>query len=67
MERTERELTWLSANRRLYENRWIALDGDALLAVGNSAREVYGAIAGYPGTPLVIEVEPPEGANFAGW
>jgi len=66
-EKTNRELTWLARNRHLYANRWIALDGDTLLAIGNSAREVYAAIAGYGGIPLVIQVEPPEGANFAGW
>lgn len=66
-ERANRELAWLSKNRHLYANRWIALDGDTLLAVGNSAREVYAATAGYDGTPLVIQVEPLEEANFAGW
>lgn len=65
--KTNRELAWLSRNRQLYVNRWIALDGDTLLAVGNSAREVYAATAGHPGIPLVIQVEPAEGANFAGW
>jgi len=67
MERTERELAWLSANRHLYANRWIALDGDTLLAVADTAREVFAAVAGHPRVPLVIQVEPPEGANFAGW
>jgi len=64
---TERELAWISANRHLYANRWIALHGDTLLAVGDTAREVYRATAGYPGVPLVIQVEPLEGTNFAGW
>ncbi len=66
-EKTERELAWISANRHLYANRWIALHGDTLLAVGDTAREVYRATAGYPGVPLVIQVEPLEGTNFAGW
>ncbi len=61
------ELEWLALNRAKYAGRWVALQGDALLAVGDSAREVYSAIAGREGTPLVTRVEPEEEIPFAGW
>src|SRR5208337_253960 len=61
------ELSWLETNREQYAGRWVALEGNALLAVGNSAREVYAAIARHEGTPLVTRVEPEEQVPFAGW
>jgi len=66
---TERELSelqWLELNRQRYAGQWVALEGDALLAAGNSAREVYAAIAGREGTPLVTRIEPEEQVPFAG-
>jgi hypothetical protein len=45
----------------------VALEGNALLAVGESARDVYAAITRHIGTPLVTRVEPKEQAPFAGW
>lgn len=66
-ERERSEFRWLALNRRQYAGRWVALDGDALLAVGESAREVYANIAGYAGTPLVTRVEPEDEVYFAGW
>jgi len=61
------ELSWLETNRGQYAGRWVALEGNALLAVGDSAREVYAAIARHEGTPLVTRVEPEEQVPFAGW
>jgi antitoxin (DNA-binding transcriptional repressor) of toxin-antitoxin stability system len=66
-ERERSEFRWLALNRKQYTGRWVALDGDALLAVGDSAREVYAAIAGHEGTPLVTRVEPEDEVYFAGW
>ena len=66
-ELARREFRWLSENRRQYAHRWVALDGDRLLVVGDTAREVYAAIADYPGTPLVTQVEPTEEVHFGGW
>ncbi|HXJ91880.1 MAG TPA: DUF5678 domain-containing protein [Terriglobia bacterium] len=67
LERERSEFRWLAHNGQQYAGRWVALDGDALLAVGDSAREVYAAIAGYAGTPLVTRVEPEDEVYFAGW
>lgn len=66
-ERARTEFRWLAENRERYAGRWVALEGDMLLAVGDSAREVYAAIADREGTPLVTRVEPEEEAYFAGW
>jgi hypothetical protein len=66
-DRARLEFTWLAENRERYKGRWIALEGNRLLAVGASAREVYAAIANHMGTPLVTRVEPAEEAYFAGW
>jgi len=62
-----REFGWLSENRLRYAGQWVALDGDILLAVGDTAAEVYAAIVAYPGTPLVTRVEPAEQMPFGGW
>ncbi len=67
LERARLEFRWLAENRGRYAGRWIALEGDRLLAVGDSAREVYTAIANHEGTPLVTRVEPVEQSYFAGW
>ena len=65
---TRREFRWLAENQHAYAGRWVALQGDNLLAVGDSAREVYAAIADHRGRiPLVAKVEPAEDVYFAGW
>jgi len=67
VERQLSELSWLETHREKYAGRWVALDGNTLLAVGNSVREVYAAIAGHKGTPLVTRVERENEPYFAGW
>jgi uncharacterized protein (DUF433 family) len=66
-ERAQSEFGWLAENRQRYAGRWIALEGDKLLAVGDSVREVYAALANHAGTPLVTQVEPEDEHHFAGW
>jgi len=60
------ERIWLAANRHSYSGRWIALDGDRLLAVGDSSREVFSEVANHTPAPLVIRIVEQE-APFAGW
>jgi hypothetical protein len=67
VERQMSELSWLETHREQFAGRWVALDGNTLLAVGNSAREVYAAITGNKGTPLVTYVERENEPYFAGW
>lgn len=66
-ERARLEFGWLAANQQRYAGRWIALEGNKLLAVGDSAQEVYRAIANREGIPLVTRVEPEGEVYFAGW
>jgi squalene cyclase len=67
VERQMSELSWLETHREQFAGRWVALEGNALLAVGDSAREVYAAIARHEGAPLVTRIEPEEQLPFAGW
>jgi hypothetical protein len=67
VERQMSELSWLETHREQFAGRWVALDGNTLLAVGNSAREVYAAITENKGTPLVTYVERENEPYFAGW
>ena len=60
------ERLWLAANWHKYLGRWIALDGDRLLAVGTCSREVFAEVAGHTPAPLVIQVVEHE-MPFAGW
>ncbi len=57
----ELERKWLEENGQEYAGRWVALDGDHLLATGSSAREVYATLktAGISGS-LVMRVEHPD-------
>ena len=66
VERQMSELNWLETHREQFAGRWVALEGNALLAVGDSAREVYAAIAHHEGAPLVTRIEPEEQLPFAG-
>ena len=63
-----RELQWLLAHRRKYAGKWVALQGDRLLASGPNAREVYQAArrAGVK-VPFVDQVPAFEETPFAGW
>jgi len=39
--RSEKSLRWLNENRQKYRGQWVALDGDRLISVGTTAKEVY--------------------------
>lgn len=64
-----RETRWLAEHGREYAGQWVALDGDRLLAHGESAREVYEAVhASEVRLPLVVLVEADdESLPFGGW
>jgi hypothetical protein len=64
--RREEEAAWIAANAARFAGRWIALLGGQLLAVGDSAREVFDKSSTAAFAPLVIHL--PEGdLPFAGW
>jgi prevent-host-death family protein len=66
-QRDQTEFRWLALNQHRYAGCWVALEGDRLLAVGDSGREVCAAIADQGQTPLVTRVEPEDEVYFAGW
>src|SRR6185437_9279562 len=51
------EKRWLAENRQRFSGRWIALEGQTLLASGDTAKEVFSRVAGQARPPLVIRVE----------
>lgn len=51
------EAAWIAANRAQFVGRWVALVGGNLLAVGDSAREVFQATAQSVPTPLIIRLD----------
>ena len=62
----DRELKWISENGRKFSGRWIALEGDCLLADGLTSKEVFSKVANRPQPPLVIKIAQ-ENMPFAGW
>lgn len=60
------EINWLAANKHRYAGRWIALEGDHLLAVGATSREVFAQLRDCDSPPLVIRIEEND-LSFAGW
>ena len=62
------ERRWLAEHGREYAGRWVALDGDRLLAHGERASEVYAAVreSGVQ-LPLVVRVDPTDRLPFGGW
>ena len=62
------EQRWLAEHGREYAGKWVALDGDRLLAHGENAREVYAAVRDSDvRLPLVVRVSPPDQLPFGGW
>ena len=64
--RVGEELKWIAANRGRFGGQWVALDGDKLVAIGQSAREVSDAAKGQTQNPLVVYLES-NPKPFAGW
>lgn len=64
----EREQEWIEQHRDEYQNQWVALDGDKLLAHGTNAREVYLAaqVAGVT-VPYIERVKSGDRPPFGGW
>jgi hypothetical protein len=60
------EMDWVAENRMRFNGRWIALSGRKLLAVGDSAREVFRETEHMIPPPLIIKIDE-ESLPFAGW
>ena len=68
-ERARASMQWIDEHRAEYAGRWVALDGDRLVAAGSNARGVYEE-ARRQGVevPFVDQVEgEQEGAYWGGW
>jgi hypothetical protein len=65
-ERFAKEARWLAENAYKYAGRWIALEGDQLLAEGATAKEVFARVENQSTPPLVIQVATDD-LPFAGW
>ena len=61
-----REMKWIAENRHKFAGRWIALEGDCILAEGLTSKEVFSKVANTAHPPLVIRIEDEE-LPFAGW
>lgn len=63
-----REMNWLEEHAHEFVNKWVALNGDTLIAFGETSQEVYAAAdAAAIERPFVVQVEDPNGLPFAGW
>ncbi len=61
------EYEWLRQHRSEYIGQWVALEGDQLIAYGNSAKEVFDKVDALGiELPLVLLVEDPN-LHFAGF
>ena len=66
-DRSAKSLRWLDENREKYLGQWVALDGDRLIASGQTAKEVYSkAKADGVEIPFVELVINPEPVPFTG-
>lgn len=62
------EYNWLNEHAREYAGRWVALDGDRLIACGDKGAEVFAeAKAKGVDRPFLVHVEDPDGPPFAGF
>jgi len=58
---------WLAAHRSEYPGKWVALDGDRLIAAGDTEREVADAAkADGAYLPLIVYIPGPDEPAFVG-
>lgn len=63
-----REMNWLTEHANEFAKKWVALNGDTLIACGETSKEVYAAAdAAAIERPFVVQVEDPNELPFAGW
>ena len=63
-----REFQWLKEHKHEYVGKWVAVEGDQLISVGDTGKEVYAAAraAGIK-SPFVHLISPTEDMPFGGW
>ena len=64
-----REMKWIDENRYAYANRWVAVEGDRLVAADTDAQKVFRAAkAEGIESPFVVHVLPEDSLPFVpGW
>ena len=63
----EPNLRWMSAHKAEYAGQWVALDGERLIAAGETEREVANAAkADGAYLPLIVYIPHPEEPTFVG-
>ncbi len=61
------EYQWLAEHSREFAGKWVALEGDQMIACGSSAVEVSKAAKAVGiDRPILVQVEDPDGLPFAG-
>lgn len=59
-DRDAREREWLTKHSREFVGKWVALDGDRLLAAGEDGLDVYREGSKHSPVPTVFRVEAPD-------
>jgi uncharacterized protein DUF5678 len=67
IEETRQEMEWVREHAREYAGHWIAVKRNDLLAVGESAADVYAKIGQRADTPMVTRIPEDDELPFAGW
>ena len=63
-----RELKWIAENRTRYPGKWVALEGDTVIAVDDDAKVVFAATKAVGIVrPFVVHLEPADSLPFGGW
>ena len=62
------EMRWIEEHRDEYTGQWVVVEGDALIAHGTNAREVFAAArAAGISAPFLVRVEEHVAAYIGGW
>jgi hypothetical protein len=68
LEKYKKARKWINENSGKYLNKWVCLEGDELIAVGDDGREVYQtALAKGIKAPFIDYIEEEPEAFWGGW
>ncbi|MGH9719212.1 MAG: DUF5678 domain-containing protein [Bryobacteraceae bacterium] len=63
-----KEMKWIHDHRKEYADKWVALDGDQLIAAADDGQTVFRAAdARGISRPFVVHMDPADPLPFAGW
>jgi hypothetical protein len=62
------ESNWIERNRQTFVGQWVAIQGEALIAQGTNARDVYlSTLQAGIQCPYIVHMTPNEDAYIGGW